>query len=77
VRRYRTEVVIPADRSIVLHLPQDLPEGRATIVVQVEDDSDGTDSLGLGEDELGDVLGLNRHDIEWWEEFEDEPAWGN
>jgi hypothetical protein len=69
-------VVIPADRAIVLHLPPDLPEGRATIVVQVEDDSD-TDPLGHGDDELGEVLGLNRHDIEWWEEFEDEPAWGN
>ena len=77
MRRYRTEVIIPADRTIILHLPADLPEGPATILVHVEDPADASDPLASGDDDLGDALGLNRHDIEWWEEFEDEPAWGN
>ena len=64
MRRYRTEIHIPPDRTIVLHLPPDLPEGRAIITVQVEE-PEAADALGAESDP-------DRQDIEWWEEFEDD-----
>jgi hypothetical protein len=77
VRRYRTEVVIPPDRALVLHLPEDLPEGRAIVMIQVEEEVDlDTDLDGDGHD-LEDVLDVHAHDMEWWEEFEDEPVRGS
>ncbi len=77
VRRYRTEVVIPLDHEIMLHLPEDMPTGRAVIVVQVLEESDPDDASGSSEDEFVELLGMNRHDMEWWEEFEDEPVLGH
>ena len=76
MRRYRTEVVIPADREIVLQLPQDLPEGRAILVIQVEEAPSSLDPSVQGDDELGELLSRDRHDIEWWDEFDDEPVLG-
>lgn len=69
MRRYRTEVVIPADRCLTVQLPDSLPTGRAVLIVQVEEPDDAFESdqaEGLDSD-------LNPDDIEWWEEFEDEP----
>ncbi len=63
VRRYRTEIVIPADRTVVLQLPAQLPEGLATVIIQVESD-EPVDSI-LPDD----ATDLDHEDIEWWEEF--------
>lgn len=64
LRRYRTEIVIPPDRFIGLHLPPYLPEGRAVITVVVLDhDPEGGARAETESD---------RQDIEWWEEFGDE-----
>lgn len=75
MRRYRTEIVIPEDRLLTLHLPEDLPQGRAIVTIelsQVEDPDDPSSLDGFDP----------RHDIEWWEEFGDddeaelEESWG-
>lgn len=71
MRRYRTEIVIPPDRYVGLQLPADLPHGRAFVTIQVEDADpyEGADAAF----EAGD-------DIEWWEEFSNDPdgeePWG-
>ncbi len=68
--RYRTEILIPEDRVLVLHLPEELPVGRAIVVVEpFETGSEPTD--GWHEDDLSEVFDLERGDMEWWEEFED------
>jgi hypothetical protein len=59
-QRYRTEIVIPHDRTVILQLPQHLPEGRAVVIVQVEE---ATASQTQDHD-------VDHQDIEWWEEFE-------
>ncbi len=65
MRRYRTEIVIPENRQVTLHLPEELAVGRAIVTID----------LSL-EDELDDPMqgdGLDpRHDFEWWEEFGDD-----
>ncbi len=68
MRRYQTEVVIPPDRYVALQLPPHMPEGRAIVVVQVEEPEPVETSSWPDGD-------LDRQDIEWWDEFEDpEPA---
>ena len=65
MKRYRTQIVIPGDRVIVLHLPAHLAEGLATVTVQVDEPDDPHHP-----DHDHD-----HHDIEWWDEFDDdEPA---
>ena len=65
MRRYRTEVQVPADGTLWLQLPAYLPPGRAIVTVEVlETDHD---------DAPGDA-DPDRQDIEWWEEFDDEEA---
>ena len=64
VKKYRTQIVIPADRVVVLHLPEQLREGHATITVQIEEPDAHHDP-----DHDPD-----HQDIEWWEEFDDEHA---
>jgi hypothetical protein len=65
MRRYRTEIHIPADRAILLHLPPDLPEGRAFVTVIVADEPEaGSDETAPPEADL------EGQDIEWWEEFD-------
>ena len=65
MRRYRTEIRIPADRAILLHLPPELPEGRAFVTVVVADEEEpGPDEAGPPEDDP------EGQDIEWWEEFD-------
>ena len=61
MRRYRTEIVIPPDRMITLHLPTHFPEGRAIVIVHAEEPPS---SLPRDPDE-------DHEDIEWWEEFEE------
>jgi hypothetical protein len=70
VRRYRTEIVIAADRAVSLQLPLAFPEGRAVVVVEVElPDQSESGAADFDPD---------RQDIEWWEEFEEdkEPVTG-
>jgi hypothetical protein len=67
VPRYRTEIVIPEDRYVSLQLPDDLPAGRAVVVVTIEEPID-----------LGPPEGIwpeaEAEDIEWWDEFGLDPA---
>ena len=63
--RYQTEIFIAADRYVCLQLPDYLPEGKAVVTILIE----GLDEPGPG---LGTVDEPDRHDIEWWEEFDDE-----
>lgn len=63
MRRYSTQIVIPADRLIVIQVPESVPEGPAVLTIQApEDEPDGP-----GQEDSEDDL----RDIEWWEEFED------
>ncbi len=61
---YRTEIRIPADRYVCLQLPPHLPEGRATITVDIPGPDDPEADRPAPEPD--------RQDIEWWEEFEDD-----
>lgn len=63
MKKYRTQIVIPPDRVVVLHLPSQLREGHATITVQIDE----PDSHHEHEHDP------DHQDIEWWEEFDDEP----
>jgi hypothetical protein len=62
VRRYRTQILIPPDRTVVLHLPPAVPEGWAIVTVQVQE-ADPKDHQEVDPD---------HQDIEWWDEFEDD-----
>jgi hypothetical protein len=66
--RYRTEIEIPEDRYVCLHLPAHLPVGRATVTVVFHD---APPAAMLNPDPLEP----DHEDIEWWEEFDngDEP----
>lgn len=72
MRRYRTEVVIPADRCLTVQLPDSLPTGRAVLIVQAEE-FEATLDPDLDEG-LDPDLNPDPDDIEWWEEFEDDPS---
>lgn len=65
LRGYRTEILVPEDRVLLIHLPEDIPTGRALVVVQPLDDG-----LGEPDDDLAAALDLDRTDMEWWDEFE-------
>jgi hypothetical protein len=65
VRRYRTEIVIPPDRYVCLQLPDHLPEVRAVVTIHVPDP---------GTHDVAAEMDPDRLDIEWWEEFDDEPV---
>jgi hypothetical protein len=67
VLRYRTQIIVPADRYIGLQLPASLPEGPATVIVQVHEEP------VPGAPGACDETDPDREDIEWWEEFEDTP----
>lgn len=69
MRRYQTEVVVPADRRMVLRLPDALSAGRAVVTIElVEPEKDEPEERSLAE--------LDRQDIEWWDEFaEEDGAW--
>ena len=62
MRRYRTEIVVPPDRLVILRLPTDLPTGRASVIVLAEE-SDAA--------ELADFGPESEDDFEWWDEFGD------
>ncbi|HWE38658.1 MAG TPA: hypothetical protein VG406_19065 [Isosphaeraceae bacterium] len=62
MRRYQTEVFIPADRSLSLQLPANVPAGRAVVTILVVEPEAAEAGGNEGE--------LDRQDIEWWEEFE-------
>lgn len=67
--RYRTEIVIPADRYVCLRLPDHLPEGRAFVTVDFADlEAPTTAVLGETQPFHEDA---DREDIEWWEEFDE------
>jgi hypothetical protein len=69
VFEYRTEIVVPPDRYVCLQLPANLPPGRATVTVLLIDvpASEGESGTAAGSD-----LELDRQDIEWWDEFEED-----
>jgi hypothetical protein len=68
VRRYRTEIVIPADGVVGLHLPSHLPAGRAIVTVLIVEPEPGDDPASVGDE---------AHDMEWWEEFGNESEDGD
>lgn len=61
MRRYRTEILIPPDRTVVMQLPATVPEGWATVTVTVHDPHDADHH----------EPDPDRQDIEWWDEFDD------
>lgn len=61
MQRYRTEILIPPDRTLVLQLPDSLPEGRATLLIVQADEAPNADHHEPDPD---------RQDIEWWDEFD-------
>jgi hypothetical protein len=63
--RYQTEIHVSADRYVCLQLPSYFPEGRATVTITVEAPEAESAGLPAGED-------VDRQDIEWWEEFDEE-----
>lgn len=60
MRRYRTEIVIAADRIVTLQLPGDLPAGRAILSIVAEGDPDA---------DVSEFPGVSDDDFEWWDEF--------
>jgi hypothetical protein len=64
--RYETEIVVAADRFVCLQLPEQFPAGRAVVTVLANDPLLGAET------EPGDDGDVDREDIEWWEEFEDD-----
>jgi hypothetical protein len=77
VRRYRTEIVIPASRLVTLQLPEGLPPGRAVVSVAVAVAEPAGDAAEPG-DHAGAAVGFlgGEADYEWWDEFgdDDEPG---
>ncbi len=65
--RYRTEVDVPPDRYVCLQLPSHFQTGRATVIVLVQVADEGEDLPHNAPPETDD------DDVEWWEEFDDEP----
>lgn len=63
--RYQTEVVVPPDRYLCIQLPPTIVEGRATVIVLVEDPEPVEVAVGIESE-------LDHQDIEWWEEFDDQ-----
>ena len=63
---YRTEIDIPPDRYDCLQLPAHLPAGRATVTIYMRE-PEAVESPSPPE------LDLDRQDIEWSDEFEDDP----
>ncbi len=65
MRRYRTEITVPADRCVILHLPMDVPVGRASLTIEVAAAEPRTSDQ--------DWPRLEDHsDMEWWDEFSDD-----
>lgn len=65
MRRYRTEIVVPEDRCVTLHLPLEMAAGHATLTIEVESVEEG------GHDQAPAAKAAARRvDMEWWEEFE-------
>jgi hypothetical protein len=66
VLRYRTEIVVAADRYVALQLPGSFPEGRAIVTVHIRE---GAESESIDPNDREDA---DHEDMEWWEEFEGE-----
>ncbi|MDB5352241.1 MAG: hypothetical protein JWN86_3488 [Planctomycetota bacterium] len=62
MRRYRTQILIPPDRTVVLQLPSHIPEGWATVSIQLPEP----------ETSHHPEADPDRQDIEWWDEFDEE-----
>jgi hypothetical protein len=71
VSQYRTEFIVPPDRYLCLQLPPHLPEGKVTVTVTVHEPApaDRGPSSRPDSEPQDD---LDRQDIEWWEEFEED-----
>ncbi|CAN5910776.1 hypothetical protein BH23PLA1_BH23PLA1_25320 [soil metagenome] len=66
MRSYQTEIRIPADRYLHLRLPDQLPEGKAVLIVEMVDPAP-TDPETIPDAELGP---FDPEEFEWWEEFD-------
>jgi hypothetical protein len=69
--RYRTEIVVPADRFLSLQLPPGFPEGPAAVTVHVH--LEPADPEAGRPDDAAPDDDPDHEDIEWWDEFEDDP----
>lgn len=69
--QYRTEFIVPPDRYLCLQLPSHLPEGKVSVTVTVLEPAarDPHPSMRPKSEPEDD---LDRQDIEWWEEFEED-----
>lgn len=56
--RYQTEIVVPADRFVMVQLPDDIPEGPAVVTFV---------SVGDG-GPVPEATEADRDDIEWFED---------
>jgi predicted HD phosphohydrolase len=63
--RYQTDVHVSADRYVCLQLPTYFPEGRAVVTVTIETEASPSASQASSEE-------VDREDIEWWDEFDEE-----
>lgn len=68
MRRYRTEILIPADRHIHIQLPDQWPEGLARLIIEVVDPEPAQSTQSADRE----FNSLDSHDMEWWEEFDEE-----
>ena len=66
--RYRTEVLVPADRYVFLQLPEGFPEGRALVTLYL---LGGDGQIPSRDDPSRDDPDRDIDDVEWWEEFEE------
>ena len=64
MRRYRTQILIPPDRTVVMQLPAHIPEGWAIVTIQLPE-AEASDHADSDPD---------RQDIEWWDEFDEVPT---
>lgn len=66
-RHYRTEILIPADRVVVLHLPDDIPPGPAVVRVEAGPPAAEADPEDVPFEGHARVHEDDRQDIEWWD----------
>ncbi len=77
MERYRTRIVIPPDRTVIVQLPPDLPDGPATLIIRVDPPAPRDPPAGAAFEPADRPApaavppGLDELDIEW---FDDDPV---
>lgn len=72
--RYRTEIVVSRDRYVCLQLPEDFPEGPATITLYALDPGT-TPRAETPDDPAAEPPDPDDEgDVEWWDEFDERPG---